>query len=308
MMAPEKKDSPTSQQDADNPAVITCLKCQRSGLNDMVECCRCEGWYFFGCLTYTATQRKILSNPEILWSCDQCKVKPLATVISPSNVRTKQVNQTDGPENVPDAIITDLKTRLDRLETTMAMMKIKVDLAEADNADQKQPHDDGGNAWQVVGPKNKERPQLQTIIREELEERKQIEAKKLNLIVYNIPDNANSTPDEDQKTCIKLFQHLGVETSIETSVRLGREYKGKNRLIKVTLNNIGDRKKLLANATNLRKIDTPKPYDEVYIRPDLTTKQLEQSKNLRDQMRTKILESPLHIRWVIRDGQVQQKQ
>lgn len=65
---------------------------------------------------------------------------------------------------------------------------------------------------------------------------------------------------------------------------------------------MSEKKLILSKAKHLRT-STNAVYSAVYIRPDLTKKQLEASKNLRAQLQVKRTATPDKI-WTIKQGQI----
>ena len=57
-------------------------------------------------------------------------------------------------------------------------------------------------------------------------------------------------------------------------------------MLRFTLQEFKMRKLILSKAVTLRNLDTEDEYHKVYIKPDLTPKQVEASKNLVSQLKT----------------------
>ena len=62
--------------------------------------------------------------------------------------------------------------------------------------------------------------------------------------------------------------------------------------LKVKTANMKEKKEILAKATSLRKLEAGHRFADVYIRPDMTKKQREQSKNLHTKLRETRLKYP----------------
>ena len=136
-------------------------------------------------------------------------------------------------------------------------------------------------------------------ITESVNERNEIEKRKLNLIVYGLPepmdtnsewDNAEKI-EEDQNAIESLIKDdLGVGLSPRCGIiecrRLGRKDKaaaGKVRPLRLTFTDIHIKRDVLGNGKNLRKSDNPIA-KKVYISPDLTPAQRKIENDLRDEM------------------------
>ena len=140
-------------------------------------------------------------------------------------------------------------------------------------------------------------------LREAREELERIDRKKLNLIFSNIPE-ASTVNSDEEKTGIIIKEKLKITDNIKVTevVRLGRRDPEKVRLVKVTFESLNHKKIVLRNATEMRKLDNDDIYSEVFIRPDLTKTQIQQSKNLSALLKEKRNQDP--GRWVIRRGKI----
>ena len=79
---------------------------------------------------------------------------------------------------------------------------------------------------------------------------------------------------------------------MDNATRLGNRSREKYRPVRVTLRNLDVKKRILKRAVQLRYIDETYTYYRVYIRPDLTVKQLATSKNLQEMLKQKRLDYP----------------
>ena len=140
--------------------------------------------------------------------------------------------------------------------------------------------------------------QLQTIVRTQVNEQSEIEKLKLNLVISGIAESYND--DEDKAKVIQLItEELELTADIRMTERLGKLRVPKEgedplppRLLKLCFVTQRSRKEVLAKATTLRNSNDEHIKSLVYIRPDLTKLQLEQSKNLRDLLRKIRAENP----------------
>lgn len=125
---------------------------------------------------------------------------------------------------------------------------------------------------------------ISAVVREDHDERERIKQRAPNLIIHNLPESNSVNEDVQQvNTIIKdVLRYANFE--IVKATRLGFPQDDRNRLFKITLSDIPTKKKILARATELRNLPQEDPYAKVYIRPDLTPKQVEVSKNLQKQL------------------------
>ena len=85
------------------------------------------------------------------------------------------------------------------------------------------------------------------------------------------------------------------EVSIKNIVRLGKKEEDRTRLLKVTLESVKNKREILMKAKKLREAER---WERVFVTPDLTPKERQQNKELREELkqRTKDGEEGLVIR------------
>ena len=112
------------------------------------------------------------------------------------------------------------------------------------------------------------------------------------------------TENEDVRRINELIHtKLNLDITITNATRMGRFSREKERPIRVTLQSLDDKKKILSRAVRMRDIDEADQYARVYIRPDLTKKQLEASKNLYTELLRKREQMP-DRHWKIVRGEI----
>ena len=104
--------------------------------------------------------------------------------------------------------------------------------------------------------------------------------RKTNLIIHNLPET-NAADDTAHLNTI-ITDKLGITNTINitNATRLGERKPNKDRVLRITLETLTGKRKLLSWATKLRDLGEDDVYAKVYIRPDLTPKQQAESKNL----------------------------
>lgn len=134
-------------------------------------------------------------------------------------------------------------------------------------------------------------PSLKPMINTEISERDQIDAIKHNLMISGIAESVNDEEDSTRFTqMIKDEMDLIVE--VESVERIQRKTEtDEPKLLRVVFKDMKMRKGILSKATTLRNSANEHVKKKVYIRPELTKKQLEESKNLSTQLRAKRAEA-----------------
>ena len=138
----------------------------------------------------------------------------------------------------------------------------------------------------------KETPNLKDIVSDEMKELREIEKIKNNLVISGIQEDEER---DDLDTVMNIIRdELEIEAEITSLERCGKKRPDSTtpRPIKLVMSNPVNRRKILSKAKILRESEDEDIKSNVYIRPDQTRKQQEQSKNLRDQRRELIAANP----------------
>ena len=143
------------------------------------------------------------------------------------------------------------------------------------------------------------------LVRDEMYERDQIQLKKNNLMILNLEEPTQRQGEEEDIRRINeiISTKLNLTITINNAKRLGTYNTEKPRPVRVTLDRIDIKKQILQKAVTLRQLNEDDEYALVYIRPDLTKKQLEASKNLYTELRKKREEHPTQT-WKIFKGEI----
>lgn len=111
------------------------------------------------------------------------------------------------------------------------------------------------------------------------------EERKYNLIIHNVPEpTTENKKQEDEVKIREIFAMLKCDEIIPMSiVRLGRPMTGRIRLVKITVDSVAFKHKLLGNTKSLREKDGDgnplHGWSNVYITPDLTKEEREKIKS-----------------------------
>ena len=115
---------------------------------------------------------------------------------------------------------------------------------------------------------------------EEANERDRIKKRECNLIVHNLPETQENDSDfNNMSTIFKDVLFLN-DINISNLTRLGEKKENRDRLLRITVQDTATKKRILSRATELRKLPDQDYFSRIYLRPDLTPKQQEASKNL----------------------------
>ena len=112
-------------------------------------------------------------------------------------------------------------------------------------------------------------------------EREEINRRKLQIVIINLKESDNL--ESDKKQAQDIFEIIKVNATITDVCRLGTlkpDKPDKPRLLRVSLENLAEKKNILAKATSLRSLPQDHKYANVYLKPNLTPQQQVDSKNL----------------------------
>ena len=120
-------------------------------------------------------------------------------------------------------------------------------------------------------------------------EQKEREKRKLNVMVYNVPESEASNglekKEEDLNRLNNLFKdNLQISANITKVIRLGKR-DDKPRLLKVSLGSADQKSNLLRNKAKLKKDSNPEHIKNIYISPDYTPLEQKKRKALREQLK-----------------------
>ena len=152
-----------------------------------------------------------------------------------------------------------------------------------------QPNNTVANVASVSNPPTQTKSIISSTVSSFLTEEKDRERRRLNLILHGVPEsnseNIQTRKDHDSTMVQEIFdKHLGVSATIANPIRLGPK-SDKPRLIRISVSSDREKANIPRNCTKLRGKDVPDPLCKVYICPDLTPKEREINKELRDQLK-----------------------
>ncbi|MCP3849729.1 MAG: hypothetical protein GY694_05765 [Gammaproteobacteria bacterium] len=131
-------------------------------------------------------------------------------------------------------------------------------------------------------------------VQETLTEVQEKEKRKLNLVVFNLPESQGTTREETKENETQQIQSIlknilpeseAKDVKIKDPIRLGPQNLGKRpRVLKFTVNSEEARNNIIKNAVKVNKKGTANT-DKIYINPDYTNKEREMNKKLRQELK-----------------------
>lgn len=266
---------------------ITCNECEEPCLEEdkLKICCdACKKWFHKGCTNIKNSEWKLLiSNPNILYSCDICltkkgnevsDIREIKELLKENLAETKRF-MTNLEEKIyqnVDKIIEEKIGKHTKTQEKLESMMREVKEVETN-----------------LGTKIKEE------VKQHLEHENLKESKKNNLIILRLPEQETEDPTEEQEkdeTAVKkIFDTTNPELKAEMEKvlqnnkikRLGKKKNDttKPRPIKVTLPDTEMKTQIFRGCKNLRD----SAFRNISIQNDLTFEEREANFKLRQQLR-----------------------
>jgi len=251
-------------------------ECQLTGFDRLIDCDRCHNWFcdkcqdvdqaFIDALKLLATSYHEQA-PE--WYCKACKQPALTAVQAEWTIEERCAAYLDTKFRELDTRLTTVETEIKEKPSKAAFLQLSKKVEEI----AKQP---ATNQPEITTAR------IAEMVREEIEEREDIRSRRMNIMIQGLTESTEGQGDSDAAS--KLIKDvMDIEV---TPVRVQRMGLGANanhpRTLQVTLPETKKKHDILAKATQLRTQASTDgvDYSKIYIRPDLTRRQREQSKNL----------------------------
>ena len=291
-----------------------CGKC-KTDIQDgelVISCNICMSWFHGKCTSLENHQIEVISKlADVHWFCEGCQAaaanifqQMTALKKDQEKINTELANINNKLTTMKEEIVKLIEEKL-KINTDTTMKEEIVQLIEEkltiNNAKENatQPR-----TWATL---HNNTPDLKEIINEELNEQKQREEIKLNLVVTGIEEGKDE--EEDLKKIKTIIEkELKVPAEILKVERVGRKRTTENgekihRLLKIHMKDEISRKSILRKAIKLRESSDEHCKNNIFISPDQTRKQQIEAKNLRDLLKQRRREEPDKI-LKIRKGEI----
>jgi hypothetical protein len=299
-----------------------------------VECDCCSKWYHTGCAKISEAVYAAIADSDVTWYCPPCKggaskLKTLLVGLETEQQKLRQdltslKNKVNSSEK---KILTKVSEEIDqKISTKFTTSKANILVELSNDIEDKIDARINIKVQQMIT--NKEFPQLpqpadppiqglnespntartriMNVVNETLTETADQQARKLNLMIFNLPEATDPEQESAQlKTLIETKMSCTEEEIIIKEItRMGRvRDDDKPRFVRLKLETLAMKRKILSSATKLRQLPSTDIYAKVYIKPDLTKKQQQESKNLYEALKTKRLQDQAN-HYVISKGKI----
>jgi len=283
-----------------------CDRCT-SKVDDLVQCERCEMWLCGGCEKISADVINLIgsfSESRIHWFCricDKLAMKAVKTYSHMSNPLTKEISSC-----FSDTVVKPLNAVIDRVEKSVSNIQTRIIKSLDDKMASSATHSNSNV--------DSSTPHSNLTAADIVDEYRDRERRKLNVVVYNVPESKaedSSRRKKDDATFVNsIFEALEIAIPEMVDVtRLGPRNPDKNRILRVTFSDLEQKRSLLTNSKKLRLLEK---FKKVYVNPDLSFQERKTQKVLRDELtrRKKAGEKDIYIRRgqiVMKSNQTQQE-
>ena len=186
------------------------------------------------------------------------------------------------------------KANTEKLKNIKEIIKTEVnDVISKLNLNQFPPLNTPDDNMDAAPPAVKEKlTQFRQFVNTQCAERDEIMKRKCQLMIFNLKEAGTAEADKQQVYDLLNLLQIDEQIQIEDMTRMGKQKEGKHKPIRITVQNVSVKRKILAKATKLREVPSTDKFAFVYIKPNLTIQQWKDSKNLNEDLRTRRLAEP----------------
>ena len=268
-----------------------CVKCNGAVSDDCIACHWCTLWEHRSCVNLKESELVMLNagSQNIIFFCSSCLpnlTKALNLFEEQSQVDEKFESRLQSIENKLHEKMNSIEIKLQEYQKSVLSVCDTYGRGLRNHETPQSPTSD--NSAANITPAltaevqqcstNIGRPttdDLSNAVKSVINEEKDRNKRKLNLILHNIIESDAEAPEtrkkEDLKQVMDIFdKQLNVQANISSVVRLGKKGGSNPRLLKVTVDSESEKAVVLRNTKKLQLSDTPESYRKVFITPDLT--------------------------------------
>ena len=275
-------------------SLLHCDKCTKE-VERLVQCEKCQVWFCTGCGKIGENIMSLLDECASLhWFCECCNTAAINAIRSFSNsqnlVEPREAQSTDNISNHTKVISSIVSDALSKVvgQFTEALKEtkdyIKTSIEEIVGAPI--PMEDAQHTTEQPATKSKVLSNGSDVVAA-VDEYVEREKRKFNLVFHNIPESDSLSREQqvlkDTQTVDDLVnKEFNLQNiKIKRVTRLGSS-PTRPRLLLVELEDISVRRSILRQAVKLRKSCT---WSNIYISPDLTPKERQKNRLLRDELK-----------------------
>ena len=281
----------------------------------LIMCDRCEIWYCYKCADVNVKLIDVLVEfKELHWFCKKCDEIAIKAIqnFNPEKVSSLDIVQ----RNIADTLVRVKNLNKAVVDTANQFKNSFADVLKSGKGKSSQTNqsasnvmDVGQNLTEISNSEDLSLNSVENIASSLANEQREREKRKLNIIVYNVPESEATTglerKEEDLNKLNNLFKdYLQVSPEITKVIQLGKR-DDKPRLLKVSIASADQKSSILRNKAKLKKDGNPEHVKSIYISPDYTPLEQRKRKNLREQL--KKMNNVANL-YVIKNGSIVRKE
>lgn len=241
-----------------------CKKDYSEESDRVVQCEYCSEYYCGKCLSLTKAEYDSFKNPSLHWFCPSCEEKVMKSLRTDREVEqrcSEFMKQMEGR----------IKTLEDEMKTKVNSNQVK-DIVNSviDKSGSKQTNID-----------------IEKSVEKKVSEIRDSSRREKNIMIHGVTESQDKTPAvrkrADTLFVSELARYLDSESELEgmeNVVRIGKKKEDavRPRPIKVTLNSVDNKKRLMKNLVKLKEANDSSPYYKISVTHDMTQAEREQNK------------------------------
>lgn len=308
----ERRRSEGGKKDIPEGTDLNCGDCNKSvrANQNALFCDLCEHWFHIGCQHVPLSEYKLYKHDDhkAPWFCKPC------------HNRFKQLRKENREIKVENDKLRDENTELKKTNTELLEQIKRLEELQSQFKD---------TVNKVDNLKTQIKQEIIQEVFEDLDERREKEEKKSNLIIYNVEEKTYNSRqeriDRELQFCEEVFQSIGVDATNRSIVEVRRigKYNPQNtspestttttthtttntrpRPLLVKMTDMRIKWDIIKNGRKLREVSN-ESISKVRIVPDLTKKEREVDKKLREELKAK--KDAGETDWMIKKGKLQRK-
>ena len=229
----------------------------------------------------------------IYFICKRCDEG--AVIGKPSNTLLSEDKSIENQNNLVDMLQTSMNESIAKLEIKMEGLikshKVEEKLKEITNVNEtikkqnetlnqsSKSYAQNEKQWKVPTKSMDFRRIMQETKNEELIEERQRDARAKNIIIHGLRETPNlaEEKEEDEKVIKELLQTLEIESTPESTARLGIRDIGKKRPIKIKMRNMNEKELVMSSLGKLK--NAPENLKKISVTEDYTVGEREIIRN-----------------------------
>ena len=318
MIRQSKKKEKSGESNETLEETASCPKCEKdvSGTDEALQCEICQNWYHLKCQNINKKIYKFLSSKDgqdLHWYCSVCDKLALNVIKSMTQMETRIQNLELEVKCKADAAhvnskFQEIDTKLEKLNEFKNIADenfIELDTFITQTEEKLCTLEEKPDPTASQVKSTKEIQSIEENILTELEDRQK---RQLNLVMFNVTecqsDDVQTRIQYDINRLSELLEELDEDPEIKKVIRIGKkqETNEKPRPLKVTLNTLQSKKRVLQKAKNLKN-SNEEWLKEVFIKPDMTPAQREKNRMLWKELQEKNSYNDGN-KWRIKDGRI----